>query len=92
MSFQVNKNGFGAICIQSRKPGEKSFPGGQFQQLAAASRCASKKTDTMFRKMELPKGAYEYKFIIDGVWQHDPDNDANAQNSMGTLNSVVLVE
>jgi hypothetical protein len=42
--------------------------------------------------MDLPQGSYEYKFIIDGVWQHDTENDACAHNEMGTMNSVVTVQ
>lgn len=38
-----------------------------------------------------PPGAYEYKFIIDGDWQVDPDHSSWALNPFGTLNSVAQV-
>lgn len=41
--------------------------------------------------VELAAGHHEYKFIIDGQWQTDPDNDAFAINVHGTSNSVAVV-
>jgi len=40
----------------------------------------------------LSAGTYEYKFILDGQWAVDPDNNAWALNSYGTLNSIVRVD
>lgn len=40
----------------------------------------------------LPKGVYEYKFVVNGNWQVDPECQNWVRNSMGTLNSVVNVE
>jgi len=39
----------------------------------------------------LPKGKYEYKFVIDGVWCVDPDCSDWAPNNFGSLNSIVSV-
>ncbi len=39
----------------------------------------------------LVDGNYEYKFIVDGQWVVDPDNNAWALNAFGTLNSVAQV-
>ncbi len=40
----------------------------------------------------LAAGAHEYKFIVDGEWVVDPDNNTWALNSFGTLNSVVHIQ
>jgi len=40
----------------------------------------------------LAPGTYEYKFIVDGEWVVDPDNNTWALNAYGTLNSVAHVE
>ncbi|HNX43115.1 MAG TPA: glycogen-binding domain-containing protein [Bacteroidales bacterium] len=40
----------------------------------------------------LKPGKYTYKFIVDGTWLLDPDNDAWEENSQGTGNSVLWVE
>ena len=42
--------------------------------------------------LPLPVGRYEYKFIVDGVWQCDPACADWALNEHGTLNSVVEVK
>lgn len=38
--------------------------------------------------LELPAGTYEYKFIADGEWLHDPANEETRPNEYQTLNSV----
>jgi len=40
----------------------------------------------------LSTGAHEYKFILDGQWVVDPDNNRWALNSYGTLNSVAQID
>ena len=41
--------------------------------------------------LPLPPGNYQYKFILDGQWSADPDNDLWAPNPYGSLNSVAQV-
>ncbi len=41
--------------------------------------------------MALPKGKYEYKFIIDEVWTIDPECTEWTPNNLGSLNSVLHV-
>jgi len=43
------------------------------------------------KRLALLPGRYEYKFIVDGRWRHDPDANENVRNKYGTLNSVVEV-
>jgi 1,4-alpha-glucan branching enzyme len=40
----------------------------------------------------IPAGRYEYKFVVDGQWIVDSDNNAWALNPYGTLNSLLVVE
>ncbi len=42
--------------------------------------------------LTLPKGRYEYKFVINGTWCADPECTDWVQNDMGTLNSVKVVD
>lgn len=44
------------------------------------------KTTTM-----LSQGTYEYRFIVDGVWQDDPENPEKSMNEFGSHNSVLKV-
>jgi chromosome partitioning protein len=43
------------------------------------------------RVIEIPSGAYEYRFILDGVWVKDPNNLESVLNEFGQENSVVVV-
>lgn len=42
--------------------------------------------------LRLPKGLYEYKFIVNGNWQVDPECQNWVRNSLGTLNSIINVD
>ncbi len=42
-------------------------------------------------KIALPKGRYEYKFIVDGVWVTDPNCKKEVKNPFGSFNSVIEV-
>lgn len=41
------------------------------------------------KRVNLQPGRYEYKFIVDGEWQADPDASESVQNSFGSENSVL---
>ena len=43
------------------------------------------------KRLLLRPGRYEYKFIVDGVWMHNPDAGQNVPNAFGSMNSVVEV-
>jgi len=36
-------------------------------------------------------GRYEYKFLVDGHWQSDPQNGHVCRNCFGTINNVLMV-
>ena len=36
-------------------------------------------------------GRYEYRFLVDGQWKNDPNNDHSYPNRFGTYNNVVIV-
>jgi 1,4-alpha-glucan branching enzyme len=36
----------------------------------------------------IPPGKYEYKFLVDGQWKEDPQNDQTCPNCFGTYNNV----
>jgi 1,4-alpha-glucan branching enzyme len=43
------------------------------------------------KRLALEPGRYEYKFVVDGEWIHDPNACENVPNPHGSLNSVVEV-
>ena len=42
-------------------------------------------------EIKLAPGTYKYKFVVNGVWGLDSDNDNVSANDFGTLNSVFEV-
>jgi hypothetical protein len=44
------------------------------------------------KRLVLAPGRYEYKFIVNGVWIHNPDAPENVPNVYGSLNSVMEVQ
>jgi len=40
----------------------------------------------------LMPGTYQYRYIVDGVWQEDPSNPEVVPNDTGGYNSILLVE
>lgn len=43
-------------------------------------------------EVQLPPGTYQYKFILDGQWMADPENNTYVANAYGTINSIIQVE
>ncbi len=43
------------------------------------------------RNVIIPPGEYEYKFIIDGQWKEDPQNEQLSLNCFGTYNNIINV-
>lgn len=43
------------------------------------------------KRLVLPRGRHEYKFVVDGRWIADPDSHEDVVNTFGSINSVVNV-
>ena len=71
--------------------GSKVFLAGSFNDWDATSRPMVDKdgTGVFSRRCYLMAGRYEYKFIVNGVWQIDDANPNVVSNDMGSLNSVL---
>jgi 1,4-alpha-glucan branching enzyme len=50
------------------------------------------KSGSFVKVLSMSPGTYEYKFLVDGEWQHDLDHSDWAVNPHGTLNSVAQVQ
>jgi 1,4-alpha-glucan branching enzyme len=42
--------------------------------------------------LTLGPGRYEYRFLVDGQWQNDPNCSSFIENPFGTLNCLRIVE
>ena len=49
------------------------------------------KDGTWKKKIKLDPGQYEYRFLVDGDWQNDPQCKEHRPNSFGSENSVLKV-
>ncbi len=43
------------------------------------------------KKVKLEPGRYEYKFVVDGEWQADPENSNRQISDIGSENSVLEI-
>lgn len=41
--------------------------------------------------LHVQPGHYEYRLIVDGIWQQDPTNPVQVPNSLGGVNSLLRV-
>lgn len=91
MSIQVKKNGSVRFAYNPRQAVDTVCVAGSFNNWQPVA-MRKQKSGEYVRNMDLPVGTHEYKFVIDGDWQHDADNDAISHNIMGTVNSLVSVQ
>jgi len=65
---------------------------GDFNQWDPKKQRMSKYRDGSFRaKIALKPGAYQYKFVADGLWLNGPEVQEQVKNEFGTVNSMVRV-
>ncbi len=75
------------------KPGATVFVAGTFNGWDPSSHPLLDPADTgqFSRACFLPKGAYEYRFVVDGRWCEDPQRSERKPNAFGGSNSVLIV-
>lgn len=80
--------------IYNDEPGKKVYLAGNFNNWTPYEKQLKdkKKTGVYEYSVILPKGKYEYKFVVDDKWTMDPNCPEWTHNDMGTLNSVVTVQ
>ena len=64
---------------------------GDFNQWDQTCHCVRKKDGRWEKCVMLPPGTYEYKYLVDGQWLMDPENDRVCINCFGTRNNVLVV-
>lgn len=43
-------------------------------------------------KLPLKNGSYRYRFVVDGIWQQDPNNSLTEKNPFGELDSLIEIK
>ena len=56
------------------------------------NRMDNKKGDGLYTcALNLPEGSYEYRFVINGCWVMDRENEKFTANEFGTMNSIAEI-
>ena len=76
------------------EPGKAVYLAGSFNEWSTtAKKMAYKAKNGIYSAtVQLAPGEYQYKFVIDGTWCADPENENSVKNDQGTFNSVVVVK
>jgi len=87
----VHTNGLTEFAFEAPAAGQVALAA-NFNQWDAKALPMQKGPEGMWRvRLPLTPGRYEYRFVVDGVWQDDPFAQQKAANSMGTENCVRIV-
>ena len=74
--------------------GKAVYLAGSFNEWSTNAKKMAYKTSSGIyaATVQLTPGEYQYKFVIDGTWCADPENENSVKNDQGTFNSVVVVK
>jgi 1,4-alpha-glucan branching enzyme len=65
---------------------------GDFNQWNPKKHPMKKNKNGVWKKITmLFPGTYEYRFMVDGQWKNDPENDQTRANRFGTNNNFIAV-
>ncbi len=66
---------------------------GDFNQWSPAALRMTRQgaSDRWEKRVTLPSGRYEYKFLVDGAWTADPTTRNEVLNAFGSINSILEV-
>jgi 1,4-alpha-glucan branching enzyme len=94
MTVAVEKKNGGVTFIFKGHPGaQRVFLAGEFNEWSPTRKRMSKYRDGSFRaKVALKPGAYQYKFVADGIWMIDPEAPEQVPDPFGGINSMVRVQ
>ena len=86
------KNGDVTFIFKGYPDAKQVYLAGDFNDWSPKKKRMSKYRDGTFRaKVSLGPGAYQYKFIADGVWMIDPEAQAQVPDPFGGANSQVRI-
>lgn len=86
-----SRKGTVRFSIRPAEGAEKARIAGDFNNWQPQPMRRNKKGEFV-AVVPLDTGTYEYKYLVDGQWVSDPDNNTFAANPYGTLNSVANIE
>ncbi len=88
---EVSENGNASFSLNGFQAAEQVILSGSFNHWDEQEIKMKKTAKGWAVKLSLPRGIYEYKFIADGGWLHDPANDLKVVNEFESFNSILLI-
>ena len=83
------KTEFGLLAPQARSV----FLAGSFNEWNSSAHPLKQDKKGVWKiSLPLGPGRYEYRFLVDGEWQNDPNCSSLVENPFGTLNCLKIVE
>lgn len=90
MSVRLNKDGKVTFVCNPSQEAKSVYIAGDFNGWNPSARRMAKASDGSFRaRMALAPGAHQYKFVVDGCWNCDPEAEERCANPFGSENGVV---
>lgn len=89
--LKIHDDGEVTFSLQGYQHKNEVILAGSFNNWNEHAIKMKKTADGWILRGDLPPGRYEYKFIADGEWLHDPKAKENVTNEHGTLNSVLWI-
>lgn len=78
--------------VLEHSPAENVYVCGDFNDWQPVSLSPMDGRQGLWKKrLSLPPGRYEYKFVVDGNWIPDPAAQENIPNTFGSINSVLEI-
>lgn len=90
-SVRISSTGNVDFSLKGFQEAERVILTGSFANWDKQAYRMKRNSSGWFLTLEMPPGIYEYKFIADGEWLHDPQNPNAVLNEYHTINSVLLV-
>lgn len=80
------------FILKGHKEASEVFLAGTFNDWNPTTIPMKRKGDQWEICMKLEGGKHHYKFVIDGNWITDPENDIREYDTHGHLNSVIMIK
>ncbi len=89
--IKLNSQGNVRFFLGGHSQAKEVILAGSFNNWDEQAICMNQTPEGWELRADVPPGRYEYKFIVDKEWKHDPLNKEIVRNEHGTLNSILWV-
>lgn len=92
--FGIRKSSKGILFVQPASVGQRVEVAGDFNgwKPEKTKMTLNEALGVHEKHVELPKGVYSYKLVIDGQWINDPYNSAKIDNGLGGFNNMIAID